>query len=106
MTDLEDRLRGHLSTDADPGQALAAFDAHMKRTKLISWAFLALSVGMIVGGGFMLFESPDSREQLMGAVLAVLGGQVQLLIKLWYWQVHTRVAVQKDLRLLLQAPSG
>jgi peptidoglycan biosynthesis protein MviN/MurJ (putative lipid II flippase) len=80
---------------------MAAFDAMLKRTKLVTIGFVALSVAMIVGGGFMLFERTELRDLIAGAVLILLGGQVQLLVKLWYWQVHGRIAVQRDLRLVL-----
>lgn len=102
MSDLDARLRNHLGDASDTSAALDAFDLRLKRTKLLTLGFLALSVAMIVGGGWMVFEAAGTREQIQGAVLVLLGGQVQLLIKLWYWQVDSRIALQKDLRLLLQ----
>ena len=107
--EIRDTLRRHFGGarpgDEARGEALgqeggAMYDKKLRTAKILTVLYLVLSVAMIVGGGLMLFQSTDTKTAIIGAVIVLFGGQVQVLVKLWYWQVDTRVKLGRDLREL------
>ena len=75
-------------------------DKNVLRVKLVFWIFFMLSIGMMVGGYIGLRSAGNTRDMLSWVVFFMIGFNSTILMKLWYWVVHTRINLQKELKQL------
>jgi hypothetical protein len=73
-------------------------DKNLLRAKLVFWIFFLLSIGIMVGGYIGLSSAANTRGMLSWVIFFMIGFNSTILIKLWYWVVHTRINLQKDLK--------
>jgi hypothetical protein len=81
-------------------EAERMFDEKIRRAKWITWASLALcTMGMLVSAALMwVFDNP--KLVLFFAILFLVDFGSTILMKQWYWTVHTRISVQRDIKEL------
>ena len=73
-------------------------DKNLLRAKLVFWIFFLLSIGIMVGGYIGLSSAANTRGMLSWVIFFMIGFNSTILMKLWYWVVHTRINLQKDLK--------
>jgi hypothetical protein len=79
-------------------EALRMFDQKMKIVRIYTWVGIVFSCVLMIGGLFMMFcNGNNPRGLAAGALLFASGLAMQVLMKLWYWVVHSRLIIQKDL---------
>lgn len=76
------------------------YDKSLRRTKIVFWITFILCLGMMAGGYIGLRSSTNTREMLSWVIFFIIGFNSTILMKLWYWVVHTRINLQKDLKEL------
>jgi hypothetical protein len=53
----------------------------------------------MMGAGYIgLRSATDTRGMLLWVIFFMIGFNSTILMKLWYWVVHTRINLQKDLK--------
>lgn len=75
-------------------------DKNLQRVKIVFWIFYLASIGMMVGGYIGLRSAGNTRDMLSWVIFFMIGFNSTILMKLWYWVVHTRINLQKDLKEL------
>jgi len=70
------------------------------KVKVVFWIFLVLSAVMMVGGMIFLTQEKGTRGMLFAAVIALIGYNSTILMKLWYWVVSTKLGILKELKQL------
>jgi len=111
MDNLEKKLTELLSDDSDlAGRVDQAarkemtqmifekFELDMFKVKVVFWIFLAVSAAMMVGGMIFLTQEKGVRGMLFAAVIALIGYNSTILMKLWYWVVSTKLSILKELK--------
>ena len=76
------------------------FESVMSKVKVVFWIFLVLSAAMMVGGMIFLTQEKGTRGMLFAAVIALIGYNSTILMKLWYWVVSTKLGILKELKQL------
>ena len=76
------------------------FELDMFKVKVVFWIFLAVSTAMMVGGMIFLTHEKGVRGMLFAAVIALIGYNSTILMKLWYWVVSTKLSILKELKQL------
>ena len=76
------------------------FESDMSKVKIVFWIFLVVSVAMMVGGLIFLTHEKGTRGMLFAAVIALIGYNSTILMKLWYWVVSTKLDILKELKQL------
>jgi hypothetical protein len=74
------------------------YDENLRRAKLVFWIFFLLCLGMMGAGYIGLRSATDTRGMLLWVIFFMIGFNSTILMKLWYWVVHTRINLQKDLK--------
>jgi len=74
------------------------FELDMFKVKVVFWIFLAVSTAMMVGGMIFLTQEKGVRGMLFAAVIALIGYNSTILMKLWYWVVSTKLSILKELK--------
>jgi len=74
------------------------FELDMFKVKVVFWIFLAVSTAMMVGGMIFLTLEKGVRGMLFAAVIALIGYNSTILMKLWYWVVSTKLSILKELK--------
>ncbi|MCX5676283.1 MAG: hypothetical protein NTX87_14870 [Planctomycetota bacterium] len=92
-------------------EALQMFEHKIRVITIYTWIAIAVSTAMILGGVAGILAAPSAQQTVMFAVLFFCGVELQVLMKLWYWTVHSRITLQKDLkefemRLMERLPPG
>ncbi len=77
---------------------LEKFELDMFKVKIVFWIFLAVSAAMMVGGMIFLTQEQGVRGMLFAAVIALIGYNSTILMKLWYWVVSTKLGILKELK--------
>lgn len=76
------------------------FQETMRKCSWMTWGWLAFLIFMAVVSLMAFAVAPDIRSQLFFITFFhVMLGQT-VLIKLWYWQVHTRVSITREVKRL------
>ena len=81
-------------------EAVRMFDRKLKMVKWVTWAGIAFFLGWQGAGLALLILAASTKLMILGAVAALLGGQGELLAKLWYWTVNTKLSLLKELKQL------
>ena len=76
------------------------YDKNLRMAKIVFWIFFLLCLGMMLGGYIGLRSSTDTKGMLSWVIFFMIGFNSTILMKLWYWVVHTRINLQKDLKEL------
>lgn len=74
-----------------------------RRLRWAGWLARGLVIACVLFGLYCFVEfrrAEDVRGMLGWAVLILIMYESTVLMKLWYWVVHTRISVQKDLKEL------
>src|SRR3989304_6927561 len=75
-------------------------DKNLLRARIVFWIFFLLSIGMMIGGYIGLRSATNTKEMLSWVIFFMIGFNSTILMKLWYWVVHTRINLQKELKQL------
>jgi hypothetical protein len=76
------------------------FESDMSKVKIVFWIFLFVSVAMMVGGMIFLTHEKGTRGMLFAVVVALIGYNSTILMKLWYWVVSTKLGILKEIKQL------
>jgi hypothetical protein len=101
---LASSLRGGPRPDAGRGEiarkeALRMFENKILIAKVLTWIAIAVSLGLMIGGAFAI-SGGRTDGLIIGLLFIYCGVELQLLMKLWFWIVHSRITIQKDLKEL------
>jgi hypothetical protein len=108
MDDFENLLASSLREgprpDAGRGEiarkeALRMFENKILIVKVLTWIAIAVSLGLMIGGAVAI-SGGKIDGMLIGLLFFYVGVELQLLMKLWFWIVHSRITIQKDLKEL------
>jgi hypothetical protein len=79
-------------------EALRMFDHKMTIIKIWAWVGIAVSCVFMLGGVVIVALAGNNIQgQVGGALLFATGLSLEVLMKLWFWIVHSRLSIQKDL---------
>ncbi len=81
-------------------EAVRMFDRKLTVVKYVTWGFIVFFAVVLLLGTRQLWVSKTPKAMFFGLVAVVLGGQGQVLIKLWYWTVNTKLNLLKELKQL------
>ena len=107
MSDFEHELLDVLEKDVkfDPAreevlrlQITGEFSRKKKRLLIWAWVFQVISVAFFVPGFILAFGVSDIRTIVQGVALIVMGESGLIVIKLWYWIVHGRLEIMRELK--------
>jgi len=110
--DIRRILDGVPEYDARRGEAvrkevLAMFDRKIFWAKVLAWGMIAIDAVLVVVGCLGMLrtleaqpgsEPGDLKWMIVYAVLTIVGVEGLTLAKLWYWQVHSRINIQRDIK--------
>ncbi len=109
MDEMEDELRRTLAGagrfDAEKSQSvrketLQMFDQKLKRYRWFTWACLAVyTVISICAIEVMIFAS-STKVLIICAAIILAMGQLEVLMKLWYWIMNNKLTVLKEIKEL------
>jgi hypothetical protein len=109
MSDFEHELLDLLEKDGkfDPAreevlrlQVTSEFSRKKKRLLIWTWVWQAVCAAILIPGLFMAFGQNDLRTTIQGVGVIVMGEAGLIVIKLWYWIVHGRLEVMRELKRL------
>jgi hypothetical protein len=115
MNNLEKELKKTLKTesgiDPDKGQfkqketeqmklLFERFVTNVQRARLVFWIFFAVGLIIMFMGMILLFHLSIPRELNIALFVALVGFNTTILIKLWYWTMHAKFAVLKEIKQL------
>ncbi|HUT90821.1 MAG TPA: DUF6768 family protein [Thermoguttaceae bacterium] len=109
MTEFDDGLAEALGQNGsfDPGKAeelkqnaLAAFDAKMKKVERYLRVYLCLCVWLFVFSLFHFFHSSTTKALLFYGLLTFIFFETTVLMKLWYWIMNDKITVLKEIKQL------
>lgn len=76
------------------------FARKRKRITWILWAFLAFEFWQMAIFLTIYTQVSNAKLELALAVLFIISWEVTVLIKLWYWVVHTRLLLVREVKEL------
>ena len=106
MNDFDRRLRDALGGQPAMGdkaealkkEAMRMFENKLLVAKILTWVSIGLStVGFVVAMvGFM--SATLAREYVIYGIIFFAAMELQVLMKLWFWIIHSRITIQKELK--------
>jgi len=116
MSDVEKELRRALANlGAQSGgvshglkeELLRSFDDRLKWTRYLTWVFLLITLAIEVACLYSLFtmrvagtDAANVKTMMVFVVVIIVMGQTQVLMKLWYWVMNTKINVLKEVKQL------
>jgi uncharacterized membrane protein YpjA len=109
MSEVEDDLKKALETireydarraNSAGEKAARAFQTKKRRLMIIAWACLAVLFVVFIPVLITFVLSRDSKVLIACATITLVLGQMEVLTKLGYWIVHTRLTLQKEMKEL------
>ena len=109
MNEREEQLKKALETimeyggqraDSAADEAARTFQKQKRRLMIIAWVFLGVLSAAFIPVLFTFVLSRDTKVLIACATITLVLGQLEVLIKLWYWIVHARMSLQKDMKEL------
>ncbi len=96
---------GDVKFDADRAAqlrttVLGSFHAKARQVERRLWIWLVVFMVLACVMVRKFFEATDTQAQILWAMLFLVMFESTILMKLWYWIVHTRLGTQRELRLL------
>ena len=81
-------------------QVTSEFARKKKRLLVWTWASHAVALAVAIPGAVMTFGVNDLRTTVQGVALLVSADAALIVIKLWYWIVHGRLEILRELKRL------
>ncbi len=78
----------------------AMFSAKLRMVERFMWIHLVILAGLIVFSIQRFLGSTTTKGQIMYLGIFILAMATQVLIKLWYWVVNTKIGVLKEIKQL------
>ena|GEM_PF-4060640 len=109
MADLEDRLRSALGRtggfDNEKAQALKKevsnmFDERLRKYRGLTWICLIVFAVITVGAIEVMLFASSTKALIVCAVIILGAGQLEVLIKLWYWIMNGKLKVLREVKNL------
>jgi len=112
MSDFENELLDLLEKNGkfDPAreevlrlQVTSEFARKKKRLLIWAWVYHVVGVAIMIPGVLMTTNASRSHDVLLavqGAVLILFALALLIVIKLWYWIVHSRLEIMRELKRL------
>jgi len=109
MSDFEQELLDALEKDGkfDPAreevlrlQVTSEFKRKKKRLLVWAWVGQIVALAFFIPGAILAFGLYDIRTTIQGVALVVMGEAGLIVAKLWYWIVHGRLEVMRELKRL------
>jgi hypothetical protein len=85
------------------------YEEKLKKVEGYARQWIWITVGICASGGILMGLGAvfSTTIVISGAVVIVVAIELQMLVKLWYWQMNTKLALLKELKeLRLQLASG
>ena len=78
------------------------YDERLRKVQRYAWLWiLGTCAAMVVASALIgIGAAMSTRVLVIGAMIFLLAGQFQLLVKLWYWQMNTKLSLLKELKEL------
>lgn len=92
--------------EAVKASLVAAFERKRKKLLLHLMMYVLVGIGLIFWGAYVLGVSSHVKVMLAGLALILVGYETTVLVKLWYWTVHTRISTAEDLKKLQLLVAG
>ena len=102
---LSDALRSEAHYDGATGKEMSSmaggfFDRNVATAKAWTWGILAFETLCMIILAWALVFVHDVRYVVIIAMLFIVSYATTILMKLWFWIVHTRIKLQEDMRAL------
>jgi membrane protein insertase Oxa1/YidC/SpoIIIJ len=102
---LSDALKIESRYDGASGKEMSSmaggiFDRNIATAKAWTWAFLAFETVCMIVLFWAIFFVQDVKWVVVLAALLIMSYATTILMKLWFWIVHTRIKLQEDMRAL------
>jgi len=102
---LSDALRSEAHYDGATGKEMSSmaggfFDRNVATAKAWTWGILAFDTLCMIILAWALVFVHDVRYVVIIAMLFIVSYATTILMKLWFWIVHTRIKLQEDMRAL------
>ena len=81
-------------------QITSEFKRKKKRLLIWTWIWHAVAAVILLPGLSQAFRGTDLRTMAQGLALVILGEGLLIVVKLWYWIVHGRLEVMRELKRL------
>ena len=103
--ELRDVLTGKQHFDSARSESLKEevirmFDRKRKTAMIIAWVMIALCNLVAIPAIVIFILSGSTKVLIACAAVAIIAGQMEILAKLWYWVVHGRLILQKEIKEL------
>ena len=76
------------------------FDRNIATAKYWTWGALVLETIIFIIAAEVALGSRDIKTVIIAAAVAILAYETTILMKLWFWTVHSRIKLQEDMKLL------
>ncbi|UCG47088.1 MAG: hypothetical protein JSU94_16510 [Phycisphaerales bacterium] len=109
MADLEDKLSSVLGQtggfDNEKAQAFKRevsnmFDERLKKYRRLTWICLIVFALVTVGAIEVMVFASSTKILIVCAVIILGVGQLEVLMKLWYWIMNCKLKVLKEVKNL------
>ncbi len=109
MADLQDRLSSTLGQtagfDNEKAQALKKevsnmFDERLRKYRWLTWICLIVFAVATVGAIEVMVFASSTKTLIVCAVIILGLGQLEVLMKLWYWVMNGKLKVLKEVKNL------
>ena len=102
---LSDALRSEAHYDKASGKEMSSmaggiFDRNIATAKAWTWGFLAFETLCMILIAWAVFFVQDVKWVVVLAAAFIVSYTSTILMKLWFWIVHTRIKLQEDMRAL------
>lgn len=106
---LSDAMRRHGQYDSERNKIMRRemsdmtggfFDRNLKTAKAWQLGFHAFYTLVLFVAVYSAMVTQDLKLVVILVGVALMAFQGTVLMKLWYWQVHTRIKLQEDIRVL------
>ena len=109
MSDFEHELLDILDQDTkfDPARAqvlrLQVGDEYKKKKRRLlirTWVWHAVAAAILIPGLIQVDSSGNELRATQGLVWVILAATLLVVIKLWYWIVHSRLEIMREIKRL------
>lgn len=100
LSELIDKKLSEAQNDSSiQKEIMQEFDNKLKRAKSIFWIYMVISALIMVGAISNVFNpAVESKDLIIAAGAFGTGLGLNILIKLWYPIVYSRIQIQKDIK--------
>ena len=79
---------------------LKGFDDKIKTFKFITWLCILILLPVDCAMIAMFIFTESTKIMILCAAIFIASNELNVLVKLWYWIVHSRVTVSKEVKRL------